>query len=60
MLIYVTLFLLISLFTLMEIVVDKSARRTSSFFNINFFSITLFLAFFLGNRKLTGSDSPAY
>ncbi|XNX67684.1 EpsG family protein [Leuconostoc mesenteroides] len=44
----------------MEIVVDKSARRTSSFFNINFFSITLFLAFFLGNRKLTGSDSPAY
>lgn len=60
MLIYVTLFLLISLFTLMEIVVDKRNRRTLIFFNINFFAIMLFLAFFLGNRKLTGSDSLAY
>lgn len=60
MLIYIALFLLISLFTLLEIVVDTNNRRTLSLFNIIFFSIMLFLALFLGNRKLTGSDSLAY
>jgi hypothetical protein len=60
MIIYIVPFVLIILFALMELLARQDLIKIRSFLNIIFLIICLYLAFFLGNRKLTGTDSLAY
>lgn len=60
MIIYLMPFLFISVFAVMELGINQNGQQTKLFFNGSFFAIIIFLAFLLGQRKLTGSDSSAY